>query len=108
MKFSFGPALAISLSLASCASKNGPARITVKVGDTYSGVLHLTPCIEGAKEPVEVDEHGNGDTSACPSGVLEIVVIKRTKTVYIVSERVKVDRTGDGIPVSITASIPQQ
>jgi hypothetical protein len=107
LKLSFSTALVISLSLASCALKNAPSRVTVKVADTYSGFLHLTPCREGSKEPVVVDERGNGEISVCPSGDLEIVVIKGTRTVYIPPEKVKVDRTGDGIPVIVTASIPR-
>jgi hypothetical protein len=95
------------LSLTSCAFKNAPSRVTVKVADKYSGFLHLTPCREGSNEPIVIDERGNGGTSACPSGDVEIVVIKATGTVYIPPEKVKVDRAGDGMPVMVTASIPQ-
>ncbi len=106
VKYSLLTALAISLSLASCAAKSMPTIVTVKVADTYSGPLHLKPCEKGAKEPAVVDEQGNGETSACPYGAAEIVVIKQTQKIYITSEQVRVDKTGDGIPVTITARVP--
>jgi hypothetical protein len=106
MKLSLGTALAISFSLASCAAKNAPARITVRVADTYSDPLHLKPCLESAREPVVVNEQGNGETSACPYGDLEIIVLKQSKTVYITSENISVERAGDGIPATITAQVP--
>jgi hypothetical protein len=106
MRYWVGLALAISLSLASCAAKRMPTIVTVKVPDTYAGPLHLKPCEEGAKEPAVVDEQGNGETTACPNGDVEIVVIKQTQKIYLTSEKVKVDKTGDGIPVGITANVP--
>jgi hypothetical protein len=106
VKFSLLTALAISLSLASCAAKSMPTIVTVKVADTYSGPLHLKPCEKSAKEPAVVDQQGNGETSACPYGGVEIVVIKQTQKIYITSEQVRVDKTGDGIPVAITARVP--
>jgi hypothetical protein len=106
MKLSFGTALIISLSLVSCAAKEPPARVTVKVADSFSGVLHLRPCVAGAKEPVVSDAQGNADMPACPLGNLEIVVIKGNNTVYLKSEDVRVNRAGDGIPVSVSGSVP--
>ncbi len=106
MKLSFGTALIISLSLASCAAKEPPARVTVKVAESFSGVLHLRPCVEGAKEPVVADAQGSADMTACPLGNLELVVIKGNNTVYVKSEDVSVSRAGDGIPVAVTASVP--
>lgn len=106
MKLSFGTALVISLALASCAAKEAPARVTVRVADSFSGLLHLRPCVEGAKEPMVADAQGSADMSACPLGNLEIVVIKGNNTVYVRSEDVSVSRAGDGIPVAVTASVP--
>jgi hypothetical protein len=105
MKLWFGTALVISLALASCAAKEASARVTVKVADSFSGILHLRPCVEDAKEPVAADAQGYADTSACPLGDLEIVVIKGNNTVYVKSEDVGVSRAGDGIPVAITAFV---
>ncbi len=106
MKLSFGTALVISLALASCAAKEAPARVTVTVADSFSGLVHLRPCVEGAKDPIVADAQGSADMSACPLGNLEIVVIKGNNTVYVKSEDVSVSRAGDGIPVAVTASVP--
>jgi hypothetical protein len=106
VKYSLLTALAIPLSLASCAAQSTPTIVTVKVADTYSGPLHLKPCEKEAKEPALVDEQGNGETSACPDGGVEIVVIRQAQKIYITSEQVRVDKTGDGIPVAITARVP--
>jgi hypothetical protein len=105
MKFSLAIALFISLSLASCAKKP-TTRITVKVADTYSGTIRLTPCISVAKDPAEVDEAGYGYTSACPAGDVQIVVVKPTKTFNIESKDVQVRKQSDGSPIAITAKIP--
>jgi hypothetical protein len=106
MKLWFSTALVISFVLASCAAKTAPTRVTANVADNFSGVLHLRPCVGGAKEPIVADNQGNAEMSACPLGELEIVVTKRSGTVYIKSEDVRVLRAGDGIPVSVTASVP--
>jgi hypothetical protein len=106
MKFSFGTALVISLVLASCAAKEAPTRVTVKVPNSFSGVLHLRPCVGGAKEPIVADAQGSADIFACPLGAVEIVVIKGSSTIYVKSEDVSVNRAGDGIPVAISASVP--
>ena len=98
----------ISLSLASCGAKNAPTRITVQAGDTYSGPLRLTPCVRGARDPVLLDSQGDGNTEACPAADdVEIILAKPGRTTYITREKVKIGRTGDGIAVSITASVPQ-
>jgi hypothetical protein len=106
MKLSFGTALVISLALASCAAKEAPTRVTVKVADTFSGVLHLRPCVGGAKEPVVTDAQGSADMAACPLGSLEIVVIKGNNQIFIKTEDVSVSRAGDSIPVAVTATVP--
>jgi hypothetical protein len=106
MKLSFAAALAISLAFASCAAKDAPMRVTVKVADGFSGVIHLTPCVASANNPAVVDERGNGSLSACPSGELEIIVLKQGRTLYVRPEEITVERAGDGIPVSISTSIP--
>jgi hypothetical protein len=106
MKLSFGTALVISLVLASCAAKEAPPRVTVKVADGFSGVLHLRPCVGGAKEPIVADAQGSADISACPLRDFEIVILKGSSTVYVRPEDVSVSRAGDGIPVAITASVP--
>ena len=105
MKLSLGIALIISLSLASC-TKSPITQITVKVAETFSGHIRITPCIQGAQAPTALDESGNGATAACPSGDVEIVVIKPSKTLNIAPENVHVRRTSGGNPSMITAEIP--
>ncbi len=106
MKFFLGIALFTFLALVSC-SKKPTTRITVKVADTFSGTISLTPCISVAKDPVEIDESSYGYTSACPLGDVEIVVIKGTKTLHISPEKVHVRRRTDGEAVTISAEIPR-
>jgi|SRR3984957_7815371 len=106
MKFSFGTMLVVTLVLASCAAKDAPTRVKVRVAESFSGILHLRPCVGGATDPVVADAQGNADISSCPLGELEIVVLKGGRTIYVRPEDVGVSRAGDGIPVAITATVP--
>jgi hypothetical protein len=104
MKPVLGIALATSLAFASCAKKP-TTRITVKVAETFSGDIRLTPCISVAKDPVEVDRAGYGYTPACPAGDVEIVVIKPSKTYELAPENISVRRRSDGEPSTIVAQV---
>jgi hypothetical protein len=107
MNFRFGPMLMISLSLASCGAQNAPTRVTVRAVDTFSGPIHLTPCVKSANDPVQLDSRGNGNTAACPAADdVEIILVKPGGTTYITGEHVKIARTGDGIAVAIDADLP--
>ena len=97
-------ALAISVSLASCA-KPPITIVSVKVDDTFSGYVRLTTCIPGAPETVVLNEKVEGYTSACPSGDVEIAVIKPSKTFIIASASVHVRGSSDGTPVAVSAEI---
>lgn len=105
MKSSLRIVLVISLLLVSCA-KHPVTQDTVEVADTYSGHIRLTPCIQGAQEPVVLDVSDDGNTVACPLGGGRTVVIKACKKLDIVPENDHVRRSGDGSPVMITAEIP--
>jgi hypothetical protein len=105
MKSSLGIAFFCFLGLGSCAKKP-TTQITVKVPDTFSGPISLTPCISVAKDPVVLTKTDYGYTPACPLGDVELVVIKGTKTLHIAPERVHVRRRSDGEPVTISAEIP--
>jgi hypothetical protein len=98
-------ALAMSFSLASCA-KPLTTTVSVRVNEAFSGNFRLTPCIPGAQEPIRLNETAEGNTSACPSGDVEIAVIKPSKTFRIAPENVHVRRRPDGAPVAIYAQIP--
>ncbi len=106
MKYYLGAAIALSMLLASCAAKSLPTVVTVTLADAYSGPIRLSLCEKSAKNPAVVDLHGNGDTTACPYGSVEIVVIKGASRIYITSDKIRVDKTGDGIPVAIRTQIP--
>ena len=104
MKCSLRVSLLVSLSLVACAKKP-TTRITVKVADTFTGDIRLTPCISVAKDPVEIDKVGYGYTPACPAGDVEIVVIKPSKTYELAPENIRVRRRSDGEPSTIVAQI---
>src|SRR5277367_6589378 len=90
-------ALVISASLASCA-KHPVTKISVKVDDAFSGYFSLTTCIPGVAELAVLNETAEGFTSACPSGDVEVTVIKPSKTLRIAPENVHVRRLRDGTP----------
>jgi len=105
MKCSLRIALIISISVVSCA-KQPITKVSVKITDTFSGYFRLTTCIPGVQEPVVLNETAEGYTSACPSGDVEISVIKPSKTFRIAPKNVHVRRSSDGTPVAISAQIP--
>ncbi|SRR5579883_2432559 len=80
--------------------------LTVKADGNYSGSFHLKPCIKGSPEPVLIDQYGNGETAACPSGNIVVLVIKGGKIIRVPNKNVKLDRTGDGILTGIIVSVP--
>ena len=98
-------ALVISCFLLSCAKSGGTA-ITVQVADRFSGFVRIDACVKDSHEHVTVDERGHGTTSVCPAGDLDLVVVRRGKIIFIPSDHVSILRTGDDIPMVITAKIP--
>jgi hypothetical protein len=106
LRYFLATAIFISLLFASCAAKTLPTVITVTVADGYSGPIYLSLCQKGAKDPAVVDQQGNGATPACAYGSVEVVVIKAASRIYLSSDRIRVDKTGDGIPVAIRTQIP--
>jgi hypothetical protein len=98
-------ALALSVSLASCA-KPPTTIVSVKVDDAFSGYFRLTTCIPGVPETVVLNETAEGYTSACPSEDVEIAVIKPSRTFRIAAENVHVRRSSNGAPVAISGQIP--
>jgi hypothetical protein len=105
MKRSLHIALVISISLASCA-KHPVSKVSVKVEDGFSGHFSLTTCIPGVAEVAVLNETGEGTTSACPSGDVEITVIKPSRSFRIEAENVHVRMSHDGTPVHLSAQIP--
>jgi hypothetical protein len=98
-------ALAISVSLASCA-KPPTTIVSVKVDESFSGYFRLTACIAGAPKPVVLNHTAEGNTSACPFGDVQVAVLKPSKTFFIAPENVHVRRSFDGTPLAISGQIP--
>jgi hypothetical protein len=94
--------------LFSCAAKQAPREITVKVPADYSGELNLTPCSTGAPAEVSVDSRGFGSTSACPRAdeTVTLTVIRGGADLRVPPDQVTIERAGDGLPVTIKARVP--
>lgn len=106
-RFSPGIFLIASLLAVSCAKPPATARIRVHVPDTFSGYIRLVTCNPAASDPaVLIEGTEEGDTSVCPAGDVELVVIRSTKTTVIAPENVHVRRSSDGAPVAISAEVP--
>ena len=97
--------LVISISLASCA-KQPITLVRVKVGDTFCGYFRLMMCIPGARDAVVVDATAEGCTSVCPSGDVEIAVVKPSRTFRIAPENIHMRRSKDSTRVRISSQIP--
>jgi hypothetical protein len=99
------PHLLACTILLSCAAKPDPVRISVQVRPDYKGTLHISPCSRQADAPA--DEQGRAYTQACPQPGQEVdlMVIQGEQTRHIPSEKLTISKTGDGIPVEISASI---
>jgi hypothetical protein len=97
-----------ALLLFSCGAGSSAREITVQVPDTFAGTLRISPCDRSQSERVAVDERGVTATSVCPrSGEqVTLVVIRSGQTYRISPENVTIRRAGDGLPVSIEATIP--
>ena len=98
-----------ALLLFSCGAAKSAQEITVKVPDQFAGVLHIAPCDRnGGPEPVITDPQGAASTSACPKGGRQVtlVVLRAGQTYRISPEEVTIRRAGDGVPVSIEATVP--
>jgi hypothetical protein len=98
--------------LFSCAAKQAPIEVTVRVPVNYSGDLSLEPCFSKAPAEVILESKGTARTPACPKPgetVTLIVIRPGTPTSYRISpEQVIIQRAGDGLPVAIKAHVPEQ
>jgi hypothetical protein len=106
MKISIGTAIVISFALLGCGAKELPQQLQITVPNGFSGPIHLRPCDLSAPNVAVVDSRGEGITAACPmENNIEIAVRRGSDTIYL-TKQIKVGRTGDGIPVSITFQLP--
>jgi hypothetical protein len=106
MKQIYLTSLVVWIGLTACTEEWPTTRVTVKVADTFKGTVRLTPCIPTAQAPAVVDDTGNGVTSACPVGPVELAIIAPSKTIIIPAENVTIRRASDNMPLSISAHIP--
>jgi len=94
--------------LFSCAAKQAPREITVKVPPDYSGELNLDPCSPQASADVSVDARGSGPTAVCPKlgETVTLTVVKGSENLRVAPDLVTIERAGDGLPVAIKARVP--
>lgn len=100
------PHLLACTILLSCAAKPKPLEINVEVQPGYKGTLHITPCSNHPGR-MQADQQGQAYVAQCPypGQEIELVVVQGTTTYRIPSSRLRVSKTGDGIPVEVIASI---
>jgi hypothetical protein len=94
--------------LFSCAAKQAPHEIIVKVPDTYSGELNLDPCAQGSSAQVTVSSNGSGQTSACPKPGEEVslTIVQTGLEHRVPRDQVRIERAGDGLPDAIKVRVP--
>jgi hypothetical protein len=94
--------------LFSCAAKQAPREITVKVPASYSGDLTLDPCLPRSSVDVSVDAKGFAPTSACPKPgeTVTLTVVRAGEKVRVPPDQITIERAGDGLPVAIKAHVP--
>jgi hypothetical protein len=99
-----------TLLLFSCAAKQAPRDITVKVPENYSGPLNLNPCFQESSGEVSVDSNGSARTSACPKPgeSVTLTVVQGGVEHRIPPDQITIERAGDGLPVMIKTRIPAQ
>jgi len=94
--------------LFSCAAKQAPHEITVKVPENYSGALTLDPGSPDSSAEVVVNSHGSARTSACPKPgeSVTLTIVQGSVERRISPDQVTIERAGDGLPVAIKTRIP--
>jgi hypothetical protein len=94
--------------LFSCAAKQAPQEITVKVPENYSGALTLDPCAPDSSAEVVVNSRGSARTSACPKPgeSVTLTIVQGGVERRISPDQVTIEGAGDGLPVAIKTRIP--
>ena len=102
----FAPHLLACTILLSCAAKAKPMEISVEAPIGYTGALRISPCSDETKV-ARLDEQGRAYARECPQPgqEIEVVVVEGPKSIHIPSEKLKISKTGDGIPVEITTVV---
>jgi hypothetical protein len=94
--------------LVSCAEKKAPRQIHVEVPAAFSGDVRITPCMKRAPaDNLHADDFGLAETSMCPQrgDEVEMLVSRAGRVTRIAPADIHVNRTGDGIAVSITGHV---
>jgi hypothetical protein len=96
--------------LFSCAAKQAPHEVTVKVPDNYAGDLNLAPCSPDSSAEVAVDLQGSARTSACPKPgeSVTVTVVQGGVARRLSPDQVNIERAGDGMPVAIKARLSER
>jgi hypothetical protein len=94
--------------LYSCAAKQAPREITVTAPADFSGEMTLDPCSKSISTEITLSAKGTATTAACPESgeTVSLTVVKGGTSYRIPAEDVKIERAGDGLPVSIKAHVP--
>jgi hypothetical protein len=100
------PHLLACTILLSCAAKPKAVEINVEVQPGYKGTLHVRPC-SNQSDLARADEQGKAYATACPQPgqEIELVVVQGGAIRRIPPERLIINKTGDGIPIEVIASI---
>jgi hypothetical protein len=98
---------AICLSLWSCASQKPPFKVLVACPPSFAGHIHVSLCQTAAAAIANLDEHGNGLSSACPApgDNVEIVGNRGGDAIFVAHEDIAVKKTGDDIPIALDADL---
>jgi len=94
--------------LVSCAGKKAPRQIHVEVPAGFSGDVRIAPCMKDAPaDDLHADGSGLAETSMCPQrgDEVEMLVSRAGSVTRIAPADIHVNRTGDGIAVSITGHV---
>ena len=93
--------------LYSCAAKQAPREIKVIVPSDFSGQITLDPCTPDLSAEVTLNARGTAQTSACPKPgeTITLTVVKGPENYRIPSDKVTIERAGDGLPVAIKAKV---
>lgn len=94
--------------LYSCAAKQAPREITVKVPADFSGEMTLDPCSAGVSTEITLSAQGKAATAACPGTgeTVSLTVVKGEASYRVSADDVEIERAGDGLPVAIKARVP--
>src|ERR1700676_1825537 len=99
-----------TFSLFSCAAKQAPREIVVKVPPGYSDEVELGPCSSPSAAEASVDSKGTAETSACPKPgeTVTLTVVRGGQTFRVPPDQVTIERAGDGFPVAIKTRVPRR